>query len=119
MHVLRSVVGIIVALAFMLTFAGLVAPVLAGIAGVAGFLAANGMSAVIGGWLAARVAGYAEFTHALALAVILAVGTFAAASAVPPGHQPGWYVPVAGIVGVTGVLVGGWIRAAAALAPRP
>jgi hypothetical protein len=77
------------------------------------------MSAVIAGWLAARIAGYAEFAHAIGLAAIIAIGTLVAASSPVPDHQPGWYVPVVGAVGVTGVLFGGWLRSAAAVAPRP
>jgi hypothetical protein len=116
---LRSIAAIVVGLAFMLTFAGMVAPVLGALAGVAGFLGANGMAAVIAGWLAARIAGYAELAHAIGLAAILAIGTLMAASGETPPHQPGWYVPVAGVVGVAGVLAGGWLRSAAAEAARP
>lgn len=118
MSALRSVAAVVMGLAFMLTFAGLVAPVLAAFAGVPGFLAANAMAAVIGGWLAARIAGRAELAHAVALAVVIAIGTILAASVEPPVPQPVWYVPVAGLVGVTGVLIGGWLRGAAAEARR-
>lgn len=103
----------------MLTFAGVVAPVLARLAGAIGFLAANGTAAVIAGWLAARIAARAPFAHAAALAVVMAIGTIAAAVSAAPSHQPGWYAPVAGLVGVAGVLFGGWLRSAAADAARP
>jgi hypothetical protein len=116
---LRSVAAVILGLAFMLSFAGIVAPVLGRIVGIAGFLMANVMSAVIGGWLTARIAGYAELAHAAGLAAIIAIGTIVAASAPLPAHQPGWYVPVAGLIGIAGVLFGGWLRSAAALAARP
>ncbi len=119
MQALRSVAAVILGLAFMLSFAGIVAPVLGRIAGIAGFLLANGMAAVIAGWLAARIASYAELAHASALAAIIAIGTGVAASSPVPAHQPGWYVPVAGAIGVAGVVFGGWLRSAAARATRP
>lgn len=116
---LRSLAAVVVGFAFMLTFAGVVAPVLAAVLGLPGFLAANGMSAVIAGWLVARIAGHAELAHAAGLAAVIAVGTVIFASVEPLSPQPGWYVPVAGVVGVAGVLFGGWLRSAAARVPRP
>ncbi len=103
----------------MLTFAGVVTRVLAALLGLPGFLAANGMSAVVAGWLVARIAGHAELAHAAGLAAVIAVGTLIAASVEAPSTQPGWYVPVAGVVGIVGVLFGGWLRSAAARVPRP
>lgn len=119
MSVLRSVAAVALGLAFMLTFAGVVAPVLGAMLGALGFLAGNGMSAVIGGWLAARIAGRAELAHAAALAAVIATGTIVALTTEPPAGQPGWYAPAAGVVGVAGVFMGGWVRAAAAEAARP
>jgi hypothetical protein len=119
MIVLRSAVAIALGFAFLLTFAGLVAPVLGALAGVAGFLAANGMASIIAGWLAARIAGRAAFLHAVGLAVLIGIGTVVVVSGPLPEHQPRWYVPLAGVVGVAGVLFGGWLRSAAAGAARP
>ena len=119
MAVLRSVVAVVAGFGFMLTFAGLVAPVLAAIAGMVGFLAANGLAAITAGWLAARIAGRAELAHAIALAAVIAIGTVIAAASEPPAPQPGWYIPVAGLVGIAGIIVGGWLRSAAAEAARP
>ena len=119
MPLLRSVAAIALGLAFMLTFASVVAPVLGRLLGMAGLLAGNGTAAIIAGWLAARVAGHAPSAHAAVLAAVIAVGTVLAASSARPPHQPAWYVPVAGAAGVAGVLFGGWLRSAAARAARP
>jgi hypothetical protein len=70
------------------------------------------VGAVLGGWLAARVAPRAPFAHAAVLAMlvlILSVGSMASAAGYPM-----WYGAAAVILGVGGVLAGGWLRTAAA-----
>ena len=83
-----------------------------------GYLAANMivsmLGAVLGGWLAARIAMHAPFPHALVLAAIVAGMSVVTAVSVP---QPAWYSVVIGAIGVIGVLLGGWLRASAAAAP--
>lgn len=122
MNALRSFTAILFGIAFMATTARILGPVLAAVFGVAGVLAGNGIAAVIAGWLAARIAGYAEFKHAIALAAAIGLLTVVVIlGGPPPGEppQPGWYGPVVGLIGICGVLLGGWLRAAAADAARP
>jgi len=84
----------------------------------AAYLAANlatgALGAVLGGWLAARIAAFAPFGHAIVLAAMVAVLTIGSAMSVPTGPQPGWYPMAIGVIGVAGVLAGGTLRAAAA-----
>lgn len=76
-----------------------------------------GIGAVLGGWLAARIGSTAPYGHAAAMAAIVAVFAINAATAMPTPGQPGWYPSALGLVAVTGVLLGGKLRAAAASAP--
>ena len=78
-------------------------------------LAASFLGAVFGGWLAARIGASAPFAHAAALAALTAVMSVATIlQAAAPRAQPGWYAIVVGIIGVSGILLGGKLRAAAA-----
>lgn len=73
-----------------------------------------GVGAVIGGWLAARIATFAPYGHAAAMAAIVAVLTIELLAAAPPvPGQPGWYPSALGLVAVVGILLGGKLRAAA------
>ena len=72
-----------------------------------------GIGGIFGGWLTARIGASAPYAHAAALAAIVAVLSIDAAMAMPTPGQPGWYPSVLGIVAVTGVLLGGKLRAAA------
>lgn len=73
-----------------------------------------GIGAVIGGWLAARIATFAPYGHAAAMAAIVAVLTIELLTAAPPvPGQPGWYPSALGLVAVFGILLGGKLRAAA------
>ena len=76
-----------------------------------------GMGAVVGGWLAARIASFAPYGHAAAMAAIVAVLSIEVATAAPPPGQPGWYPSAIGLVAVVGILLGGKLRAAAAGPP--
>jgi hypothetical protein len=74
----------------------------------------SGIGGILGGWLTARIGATAPYGHAAALAAIVALLSIEAAMAIPTPGQPGWYPSVLGIVAVTGVLLGGKLRAAAA-----
>ncbi len=82
-------------------------------------LATNALGAVLGGWLAARIAAFAPFGHAAVLAVFPATLAIGSAANAPAGPQTGWYSIVVGMVGVAGVLAGGKLRAAAAAGRGP
>lgn len=86
-----------------------------------GYLAANLtvslLGAVLGGWLAARIATHAPFAHAIVLAAIVASLSIATLMSAPQGPQPAWYSVTVGAIGALGVLLGGWLRASAAIAP--
>jgi len=72
-----------------------------------------GLGGVFGGWLTARIGSSAPYGHAAALAAVVAVLSIEVALAMPTPGQPGWYPSLLGIVAVTGVLLGGKLRAAA------
>ena len=85
-----------------------------------GYLAANLvvslLGAILGGWVAARIGQRAPFAHALVLAAL--AGCFALVTALrgaQPG-QPAWYPWTLAAIAVTGILIGGWLRAGAASA---
>jgi hypothetical protein len=73
----------------------------------------SGIGGVLGGWLTGRIAASAPYAHAAALAAVVAMFSIDAAMAMPTPGQPGWYPSVLGVVAVTGVLLGGKLRAAA------
>lgn len=72
-----------------------------------------GMGSVVGGWLAARMASFAPYGHAAAMAAIVAVLSIEVATGAPLPGQPGWYPSAIGLVAVVGILLGGKLRAAA------
>jgi hypothetical protein len=134
MQALRSIVAIVAGFGFMASTA-MVGTILAAalfIPGGAGSLAtgdvpatlppayfaanfgASFLGAVFGGWLAARIGAGAPFAHAAALAALTAVMSVATIFQAAPRGQPGWYPIVVGIIGVSGILLGGKLRAAAA-----
>jgi hypothetical protein len=88
-----------------------------------GYLVASllicGIGAVLGGWLAARIASFAPYGHAAAMAAIVAVLSVSTATGDPAAGYPDWYPPVLGLVAVFGILLGGKLRAAAAAAAGP
>jgi hypothetical protein len=128
MRLVRSLVAIIVGLGFMAattTVGTLVASVAFGETreGISfptpppGYfyvsLIVLGMGAVVGGWLAARLASFAPYGHAAAMAAIVAVLSIEVATGAPTPGQPGWYPSAIGLVAVVGILLGGKLRAAA------
>ena len=132
MRVMRSVAAIIAGLGFMaatVTVGTMIAGSVLGAgdnkpsaSAVATSLYANllicGVGAVLGGWLAARVASYAPYGHASAMAAIVAVLSITTAAGVPAPAYPGWYPSALGIVAVLGILLGGKLRAAASAEAR-
>lgn len=78
-----------------------------------------GVGAVLGGWLAARIASFAPYGHASVMAAIVAVLSVTTAAGTPPAGHPEWYPSVLGLVAVFGILLGGKLRAAAASAAGP
>lgn len=135
MRVMRSVAAIVAGLGFMaatVTVGTLVASSVLGAGAADGkpsalalatSLYANlvicGVGAVLGGWLAARVASHAPYAHASAMAAIVAVLSISTATGAAAPEHPGWYPSALGLVAVLGILLGGKLRAAAASAGAP
>jgi hypothetical protein len=74
-------------------------------------IAVSLLAAILGGWVTARLAPAAPQSHVLVLAV-LALGAAIPSATSPALGQPRWYGLVIGIVGVGGILLGGWLRTA-------
>ena len=128
MRIMRSVAAIAIGLGFMaatVTVGTLVASALIG--GVAPpmatYLSMNlaicGIGAILGGWLAARIASFAPYGHAAVMAALVAVVSITTVTGAPAPAYPGWYSSVLGLVAVLGVLLGGKLRAAAASGAGP
>lgn len=70
-------------------------------------------AAVLGGWLAARLAGRAPLGHGMAVGTVMLVLGFVTA-ALPSdgvqGSQPGWYLYVMPVLGWIGATLGGVLR---------
>ena len=75
---------------------------------------ASASAAVMGGWLAARLAPSAPFGHACVLAAILAVMSLSLFTAAPAALW--WHSVANAVLGPLAVLLGGKLRAAAAVA---
>ena len=103
---LRSLVAVVAGFGFMM-FAGFVA---GGLSTIAGKLIVGAFGALMAGWMTARLAAYSPMGHATVLALIVAAASL---SLIAGGATGGRYPVVAAIVGVVGVVAGGWIRAAA------
>ena len=118
MSLLRSIVAVAIGLGFMAATTAVWAIVSRGGVSPYANLGVAGVGAVIGGWLAARVAPRFPYAHAAALAAL--VGVIALPSLTGPSQapQPGWYPAALALVAVLGVLLGGKLRAAAASAER-
>ena len=112
MRMLRSAASIAAGLGF-LTSTRIVA---ASIPLLAGSLAILGFGSVLAGWLTARIAGFAHYAHAAVLAGVAAALSIASPSSGPIPPLPAWHPSAAAIIVVTGVLLGGKLRA---LAARP
>jgi hypothetical protein len=103
---LRSLVAVVAGFGFMM-FAGFVA---GGLSTIVGKLIVGTLGAFMAGWMTARLAAYSPMGHAIVLALFVAA---ASVSLIAGGGPGGWYPMAAAMVGVAGVLAGGWIRAAA------
>jgi hypothetical protein len=128
MRIMRSIAAIAVGLGFMaatVTVGTLVASALigGGAPPMATYLSMNlaicGIGAILGGWLAARIASFAPYGHAAVMAAVIAVVSITTVTGAPAPAYPGWYSSVLGLVAVLGVLLGGKLRAAAASGAGP
>jgi hypothetical protein len=129
MRILRSVAAVASGLGFMaatVRVGVLLASALVGIpqpsnAGLTAYLFLSlvicGVGAILGGWLAARIACFAPYGHAAVLAAIVAVVSASGALGGAAAGTPGWYPSALGLVAVFGVLLGGKLRAAASTGP--
>lgn len=129
MRILRSVAAVASGLGFMaatVRVGVLLASALVGTpqpsdAGLTAYLFLNlvicGAGAILGGWLAARIASFAPYAHAAVMAAIVAVLSVGTATGAPAAGSPSWYPSVLGLVAVFGVLLGGKLRAAASTGP--
>jgi hypothetical protein len=128
MRIMRSIAAIAVGLGFMaatVTVGTLVASALigGGAPPMPTYLSMNlaicGIGAILGGWLAARIASFAPYGHAAVMAALVAVVSITTVTGAPAPAYPGWYSSVLGLVAVLGVLLGGKLRAAAASGAGP
>ena len=67
------------------------------------------IAALLGGWVAARLAPGSPRAHVIALAVVVVLMSFATAMTQKNAvsSQPGWYPASIAVIGVAGVLLGG------------
>ncbi len=128
MRLLRSVVAIVAGFWFMTAAAqvgGLLAArfLLRGVADsaplppayLAAALATTAIGSLMGGWLTARIAPFAPFGHACALAAV-SLALMASVAIGAPAPQSPWYSIATGLVTAAGAALGGRLRAAAAAA---
>ena len=106
MRIARSLVAVLAGFGFLM-FAGFVA---GGLSTVFAKLFVTVLSALMAGWMTARLAEFSAMGHAAVLALFAAAASFSIISGGKPG---GWYSLVSALVSVVGILAGGWIRAAA------
>lgn len=72
------------------------------------------LAAIVGGWLAARLAVWAPLGHAMAVGtvmLVLGLGTAAMESDGTTGNQPGWYLYALPMIGWVGAATGGLLAA--------
>ena len=67
-------------------------------------------AAVLGGWLAARIAAHQPLLHAGIVAVVMLVLAVLGDGNPPDAGVPAWYGTVVGTLGAAGALAGGWLR---------
>lgn len=73
-------------------------------------LAYSLFAAVLGGWLAARIAAHRPMLHAGLVAAVMLLLALAGDADPPQGGVPSWYNPVVGVIGATGALLGGLLH---------
>jgi ABC-type uncharacterized transport system permease subunit len=105
-RIIRSLVAVLAGFGFLL-FAGFVAGSLSTLVAK---LLVTALSALMAGWMTARLAEFSAMGHAAVLALFAAAASLSLISA---GNTGGWYATVSAFISVVGILVGGWIRAAA------
>lgn len=107
MRLVRSALAVVAGFGFMMS-AGLVG---GSLSTIAARLAVSALGALIAGWIAARLAPFAPFNHAVVLAAIVAAVSISMIASGPAGASG--FTKVAGAIAVAGILIGGGIRAAA------
>jgi hypothetical protein len=82
-------------------------------------LVVSAMGAVLGGWVTARMAPSREMLHVLALALLMILMSIPGLLGYGPSYdvQPVWYIWTLPVLGVSGALLGGWMRARVVSAP--
>lgn len=73
-------------------------------------LAYSLFAAVLGGWLAARIAAHKPMFHAGIVAAVMLVLAAAGDTEAAASGVPGWYNPVVGAIGATGAILGGLLH---------
>jgi hypothetical protein len=136
MRILRSVVAIVVGFWFMAAAARVGTLIAARVllpgdpnsgavpsgrltAYLLALLVVSAVGALMGGWLAARLAPFAPFRHACVLAAICAAMSIPLLINAPNNSGLWWYAIATGIINAAGVLLGGKLREAAAAAGGP
>jgi hypothetical protein len=75
-------------------------------------LVVSAMGAMLGGWVTARMAPSAEMVHVGALALLMLLMSIPTMLGYLPGSelQPVWYRYTLPVLGISGALLGGWLR---------
>jgi hypothetical protein len=75
-------------------------------------LVVSAMGAMLGGWVTARMAPSAEMVHVGALALLMLLMSIPTMLGYLPGSelQPVWYRYTLPVLGISGSLLGGWLR---------
>jgi hypothetical protein len=75
-------------------------------------LVVSAMGAMLGGWVTARMAPAAEMAHVFALVLLILLMSVPALLGYGPGVevQPMWYKITLPILGMSGAILGGWLR---------
>jgi hypothetical protein len=83
-------------------------------------LIVSAMGAVLGGWVTARMAPDREMAHVFALTVLMILMSIPSLMGYGPSFdvQPAWYRYMLPILGVGGVLLGGWLRSRVVIEPE-
>lgn len=73
-------------------------------------LAYSFLAAMVGGWVAARIASHKPLLHAGIVAAVMVTLASLGDGNPPEGGVPEWYGPVVGVIGAVGALLGGYLR---------
>jgi hypothetical protein len=82
-------------------------------------LVMSAMGAMLGGWVTARMAPNAEMAHVLALASLMILASLPGLLGYGESQadQPQWYIWALPILGVSGAILGGWLRSRVVVVP--